>query len=135
MKKIVTGLNAVIAVYFFVLANLFFWGELLVLLGSMSAEKESSGNLLWSFAINIILAPFLIYGTIIFFRKTKTKYIYGLILLGIIWTETQLYRLFYVTQGKLEIVDLENLLFFGIPFGIILLSRCLYQKNINCQNY
>lgn len=128
MKKTVTGLNAVIAVYFFILANIFFWGELLVLLGSMSAEKESSGNPLWSFAINIILAPFLIYGTIIFFRKTKTKYIYGLILLGIIWTEIQLYRLSYVTHGKLEIADLKNLLFFGIPFGIILLSRHLYQK-------
>ena len=127
MKKIIIAINIIIAIYFFVLANLFFWGYFLVLLGVAFGGKGSL-EILWSSVIEMILAPFLIYGSIIFFRKTKRKYLYGLVILGIIWIESFVYRLLFVTHGKLEKTDLSNILFFGIPFIVIVFAQYLDKK-------
>lgn len=125
MKKIIIAINIIIAVYFFVLANLYFWGSILGLFGEVFNKKDVN---LWPFITNIIFAPFLIYGSIMFFRKTKGKYLYGLIILGVIWVEAQAYRLFFVTQGKLEQTDLSNVLFFGIPFIVVLFTKYFDKK-------
>lgn len=125
MKKIITAINIIIAIYFFGLANLFFLGSILGSFGELFSKKDIN---LWPFIINIIFAPFLIYGSIMFFRKTKAKYLYGLIVLGIIWVESQAYRFFFVTQGKLEKTDLSNILFFGIPFFVILFTQYIDKK-------
>ena len=128
MKKIITALNIIIAIYFFGLANFFFWSSVLgVLIKVFGKEELTMGNF-WAFIVGIIFAPFLIYGTIIFFQKTKGKYLYGLIILGIIWIETQVHRLLFITQGKLEKTDLLNILFFGIPFIVILFVKYLDKK-------
>jgi|GEM_PF-1589397 len=96
MKKLVVVLNVIIALYFFALANLYFWGSFLGLFAGVFAKPEILKNP-WTFFVNMLLAPFLIYGTIMFFRKTEKKYAYGLILLLIILLETQIYRFFFVT--------------------------------------
>ncbi|OFW53671.1 MAG: hypothetical protein A2163_08465 [Actinobacteria bacterium RBG_13_35_12] len=128
MKKIITAINIIIAIYLFGLANLFFWGSVLGLFGVLMGGKDIN---LWPLIINVIFAPFIIYGSIMFFRKTKAKYLYGLIILGIIWLEFQAYRLFFVTQGRLDKTDLSNILFFGIPFLIILFAQYLDRRITN----
>lgn len=130
MKKLIVGLNIIVALYFFVLANFFFWSSFLVVFVGALANKPELLTNLWILAFNILLAPFLIYGSIIFFQKTKRKYVYGLILLFITWTEYQTYRFFFVTNKKLESADFSNLLIFGIPFAIICLTKHLNNKRL-----
>lgn len=127
MKKLVITLNVVIALYFFALANFFFWSSFLGFFFGVFAKPELLKNP-WPFLVNILLAPFLIYGTIMFFRKTEKKYAYGLILLLIIWLETQIYRFVFVANQKLELTDLLNFAFFVVPFLIIYLTRRLNKK-------
>ena len=130
MKKSVVVLNVIIALYFFALANLYFWGSFLGLFAGAFAKPELLKNP-WTFAINMLFAPFLIYGTIMFFRKTESKYTYGLILLFLIWAETLVYRFFFVTENRLEMTDLLNLAFFGIPFLIVYLTKFLNTKYVS----
>lgn len=130
MKKIVVLLNVTIALYFFALANFFFWSSFLGLFVAAFTKPELLENS-WMFFVNILLAPFLIYGTIMFFRKTEKKYAYGLILLLIIWLEASVYRFFFVTKNKLEITDFSNLAFFGVPFLIIYLTKYLNTKSVS----
>ncbi|MFA4830701.1 MAG: hypothetical protein WC862_02380 [Patescibacteria group bacterium] len=128
MKKIVAILNVIVALYFFALANLLFWISFLVLSvgiffkSELQLPKESVLN---SMIDMILFAPFLIYGSIMFFRKTESKYSYGLILLFIIWAESQIYRFFFVTGIKLETTDFKNLVFFGVPFLVVYLTKYL----------
>ena len=129
MKKLVTILNVVIALYFFAVANFFFWGSFLALFFGVFAKPELLKNP-WTFFVNMLLAPFLIYGTIIFFRRTESKYKYGLVLLLIIWLETQIYRFLFVTQRKLELTDLSNFAFFVAPFLVIYLAQRLNKKYV-----
>jgi ACR3 family arsenite efflux pump ArsB len=130
MKKLVVVLNVIIALYFFALANLYFWGSFLGLLAGAFAKPELLKNP-WTFFTNMLFAPFLIYGAIMFFRKTDKQYIYGLILLLIILIETQIYRFFFVTENRLEMTDLSNLAFFGIPFLIVYLTKYLNTKYVS----
>ena len=130
MKKLVVFLNVIIALYFFALANLYFWGSLLGFFGLAFAKPELLKNP-WTFIINILLAPFLIYGAIIFFRKTENKYNYGLVLLFLILAETQIYRFFFVTNNKLEMTDLTNLAFFGVPILVVYLTKYLNTKYVS----
>lgn len=130
MKKLVVVLNVIIALYFFALANLYFWGSFLGLFAGAFAKPELLKNP-WTFFVNMLLAPFLIYGTIMFFRKTEKKYTYGLILLLIIFLETQIYRFFFVTGNKLEMTDLSNLAFFGTPFLVVYLTKYLNTKYVS----
>ena len=130
MKKLVIVLNVIIALYFFALANLYFWGSFLGLFAGAFAKPELLKNP-WTFFVNMLLAPFLIYGAIMFFRKTESKYAYGLILLFLIWIETQIYRFFFVTENRLEMTDLSNLAFFGAPFLIVYLTKYLNTKYIS----
>ncbi len=129
MKKFITILNIINAVYFFALANFFFWGSLLGLLFGVVVDPGLVNNP-WAFITNIIFAPLLIYGAILFFRKPESKYTYGLVLLFLIWVENQIYRFFFVTEKTLEMSDLKNLLFFGIPFLVIWLTKYLHTKQI-----
>ena len=130
MKKIISALNIIIAVYFFGLANFLFWVSALGLFTGVLIKSELLKDS-WTFVVNMLLAPFLIYGTIIFFRKTKNKYSYGLILLFLIWAETQIHRFFFITENKLEMTDLLNLAFFGVPFMIIYLTKYLNTKYVS----
>jgi hypothetical protein len=130
MKKLVVVLNVITALYFFALANLYFWGSFLGLFAGAFAKPELLKNP-WTFFVNMLLAPFLIYGAIMFFRKTEKKYTYGLILLLVILLETQIYRFFFVTENKLEITDLSNLAFFGIPFLVVYLTKYLNTKYVS----
>ncbi|TSC54266.1 MAG: hypothetical protein LiPW31_189 [Microgenomates group bacterium LiPW_31] len=130
MRKLVVVLNIIIALYFFALANFLFWVSVLAIFFGAFIKQELLTNPLLLF-INMLFAPFLIYGTITFFRKTESKYNYGLVLLFIIWAGTQINRFFFVTNNKLEMVDLSNLLFFGIPFSIIYLTRYLNRKYVS----
>jgi len=129
MKRLVTALNILLALYFFILANFLFWVSIMALFFGAFVKQELLTNP-WTLLINILLAPFLIYGAITFFRKSESKYKYCLIILFIIWAETQIYRFFFVTDKRLEKVDLSNLLFFGIPFAIIYLTKYLNKKYI-----
>ncbi|MFH1233888.1 MAG: hypothetical protein V1649_04555 [Patescibacteria group bacterium] len=108
MNKIITALNIILAVCFFVLANLFFWLSFLLLPKLIETSYQIT--------INLIFAIFLMGGSIIFFRKTKEKYLYGIVVLSIIWAETS----FFLAQ-KFGKIDLLTILFLGIPFGIPLL--------------
>ena len=67
-------------------------------------------------------------GSIIFFRKTKEKYLYGIIVLSMIWAETS----FFLIQKSENASLLFTVLFLGIPFGIpsalILLAKYLDPK-------
>jgi hypothetical protein len=129
MKKIVIILNVIIALYFFVFANIYFWGSFLALFTGAVANKPEILKNAWMFVINILIAPFLIYGSIIFFRKTERKYTYGLILLSLIWAGTQICRFFFITNHKLEKADLTNSAFFGISILLVYLTKYLNRKS------
>ena len=126
----VVVLNVIIALYFFALANFYFWGSFLGLFAGAFAKPELLKNP-WTFFVNMLLAPFLIYGAIMFFRKTEKKYAYGLILLFVIFLETLIYRFFFITENRLEITDLSNLAFFGIPFLVVYLTKYLNTKYVS----
>lgn len=127
MKRLITVLNIAIASYFFILANIYFWGSILVLLFWIFRQQEPPKNLLNLLTL-LIFAPFLIIASIFFLRKSKDKYILGLVLLSIILVEDQIYRFFLVTRGKLETTDLTNLIFYGIPLVIIYFTKRLDKK-------
>lgn len=110
MKKFITAINIVIAIYFFILANLFFWLTLFLWI------KLIEISLLYQVPINIIFAVLLMGGSIMFFRKTRQKYLYGIIILFIIWIETSLCLI-----QKFGKVDPFIILILGIPFGIPLI--------------
>lgn len=130
MKKLVIALNIIIALYFFALANFLFWVSVLAIFFGAFVKQELLTNP-FLLLINMLVAPFFIYGTIAFFRKPEKKYNYGLILLFILWTETQIYRFFFITNHTLEMVDLSNLFFFGIPFAVIYLTKYLNKKYVS----
>ena len=127
MKKIITVINFIIAIWFLFLALMCF---LAGVAGLIIPNEELSGNR-WILFIDLIFAPFLIYGSILFFTGKKNKYLYGLIILGVIWFQSQIYRLFFITHGRLEGVDFSNILFFGIPFIVILFNKYLDDKSTN----
>jgi cell division protein FtsL len=129
MKKIVAALNIILTVCFFVFANFLFWINLLGLLG-ITINGEVTSEILWHSIVEMIFALFLMYGSIMFFMKTKAKYLYGLIMIGIVLIETIVYRLVYITHGKLEQTDLLNFLFFSIPFIFVLFVQYLDKKYI-----
>lgn len=127
---IVVILNIVIALYFFLLANFLLWASILVIFVGTFAKQELLKNPL-AFIINVLLAPFLIGAAIVFFRKSVNKYKYGLAILVFILLETQIYRFFFVTNNRLEWTDFSNLLFYGIPAGVIYLTKYLDQKYVS----
>lgn len=130
MKKLANFFDIVITLHFFTLANVYFWGSLFALFGMPLIRPGLLINP-WVFAINILLAPFLIYGAILFFQKSENRYSYGLILLSFDLVETQIFRFFFITHQKLEIIDLSNLVFFGIPILIIYLIKYLNTKYVS----
>jgi hypothetical protein len=126
MKTLLFVINIIIAIYLFLMANFLFWGSIIALFAMIAKPSLSLSP--WLIILNMLLAPFFIYGTIIFFRKVSVKYNYGIILLLIVWLETQVSRFFFITHNKLEKTDLSNLLFFGIPFLIIYLTKRISRK-------
>lgn len=110
MKKIITAINIIIAIYFFILANLFFWLTLLFFVKLIEALP------LYQLPLNIIFAMLLMGGSILFFRKTRQKYLYGITVLIIIWIETSLCLI-----QKFGRIDPFFVLVLGIPFGIPLI--------------
>lgn len=128
MKLLVTTLNVLIALYFFILANFFFWGSILAMFMGVFTNQELLKTP-WLLFTNILFAPFFIYGIVMFFRKTKTKYKYGLVLLLVFWLQTQVIRFLFITGNRLENADLSNLLLAAIPAGIIYLSQALDRKS------
>jgi hypothetical protein len=123
--KLVILLNWVIALYFFLLANFYFWGHIFALIVSFS-KPESSRTFFSLF--NIIMSPFLMWGAITFLRKSRNKYNYGLVIIALIFIISEVYRFFFVTNYQLEKADLTNLLFDGIPFLAIYLTKYLDSK-------
>jgi hypothetical protein len=127
----ITILNVIVGVYLFIVANILFWGGILNVFAFLADSSRFPFGP-WefvSFLLNILWAILLVVGTILFFLKGKKKYNYGLVVLGIIWLETLIYRLFHITHFRLEMTDLYNTLFFGIPFVLILLARHWEKKN------
>lgn len=130
MRTVAVVLNIVIALYFFLLANFLFWASVLAIFVGAFAKQELLKNP-YTFIINMLLAPFLIGASIMFFRKSVNKYKYGIAFLVIIILETQVYRFFFVTNNRLEWTDFSNLLFYGIPIGVIFLAKYLDQKYVS----
>lgn len=130
MKTVVLILNIITALYFFLLANFFFWGSILAIFVGVFAKEELLKNP-WLLIVNILFAPFFIYGAVTFFRKTESKYKYGLVVLLIFWLQTQIFRFFFITNNTLEKTDLSNLLFFIVPMGIIYLTQTLNKKYVS----
>ena len=129
MRKIIFTLNSIIALYFFGLANIFFWGGLLGSFAevAVTAQQKSTPNFL-PFLFGLIAGPLLIGGTIMFFRKSMKKYKYGMILLGIILIIIQLYRFFDPAHYTLQMTDLKNFVWFGIPILAIYFIHSLDRK-------
>lgn len=127
MRILVTILNIVISIYFFVLANFYFWGGVLVFFATIFGKLEESKDPFVSLIL-LLFTPFLITACIFFLRKSSTKYVLGLVLLLIMFLEGEIYRFFFVTHGKLESTELSNLAFFGIPFAVIYLTKLLDKK-------
>lgn len=126
MKVLITTLNIIIALYLFLLANFLFWAEIAALFtGSFSSATPTN---LSSFTINLFLAPFLIYGMINFFRGAQNKYTYSLVLLAIAWAGATVPHLILAPDHSLAGADLNNLLFFGIPFLVIYGVKYLSTK-------
>jgi|SRR3989344_743708 len=61
-------------------------------------------------------------------RKETHRYKYCLLALGLVFVVATLDRLFFITHFRLEQVDLQNLLLFGIPFSVTLLSSKLVEN-------
>ena len=119
MKRIITVVNIIVAIYFFVLANLFFWLSFFLFPNLIETPYQ--------LPVNIIFAMFLMGGAVIFFTKTREKYLYGIIILSIIWLEIS----FFITQkfGELNISTILFLgIFFGIPLIVLFLNRYLEEK-------
>jgi hypothetical protein len=51
-------------------------------------------------------------------------------MLFLIWFVTQVDRFFMITNNHLEMADFTNLLFFGIPFLILLISKYIDKDRI-----
>lgn len=127
MKIVVIIFNTIIALYFFLLANFFFWTSVLALFVSAFARQEPLRNP-WLLFVNMLFAPFFIYGAVTFFRKTESKYRYGLVVLLIFWIQMQIFRFFFITNKTLENTDFSNFLFFAVSMGVILLTQKLSNK-------
>lgn len=130
MRNIAKVLDILIALYFFIIANIFFWGSFLGLFIAIFAKPELAKNP-FPFFLNLILGPFLMLGAVLFFRKNHSKYVYGLCLLGFMLFQAQIYRFFFITNKTLQSADFTNLLFFGIPMLIIFLTKILSKKYKN----
>ncbi len=88
MRPAVTALNMMTAIYFFLLANVFFWGSILLALAPEALQEEAvPGNML---LVDGFAAFFLIYGTAVFMRANTRRYKYGLTMIPLIWVARQL---------------------------------------------
>ncbi len=121
-KIISTTLNIITSLYFFLVANFYFWGGIFLLV-YRSAQTEHSIPKFVHILVQMALAPFLVYGAILFFRKDNLKFKFGTIMLILLFLEVQFYRLFFVTNFSFETADLTNFLLFGIPIFVVLISR------------
>jgi len=119
MKKLVTFLNILLGIYFFGIANFLFWFSILTL---FMLDKS------WTLITNMLFAPFFIYGSINFFRKSENKYKYNLILLLIFWLHTQVFRFFFIANKTLEKADLSNFLIFVFSFVLVYLTKSLSKR-------
>jgi len=127
MKKLIIVLNVISAIYFFAWANIFFWFSLIGFFLSMSSVQTKT-QFSWLMPIDFLLAPFLIYGAIMFFRKTSNKYNYGLAVLIIISVTYLFYPSIANKHFNLTIIDFQNSLFFIIPMAFIYFTKWLDKK-------
>jgi hypothetical protein len=68
------------------------------------------------------MGPLYLLACVVFFKRSKKRYIIGLSFLLLDWLESTFGRLLFVTNFRLEKTDFTNLLFFGIPFIVLLIS-------------
>ena len=134
MRIIRNILNILLGVHLFGVANLIFWISLLGLVAAPHTSISGTLQNYWIPLTNILFAPFFIYSSINFFRKTEKKYKYALVLLLIYWAHMQLFRFFFIADNKLEKADFSNLLLFIGPFVVVYLTKLInegVQKSSN----
>jgi hypothetical protein len=118
-------LNVFYGLYFFLTGILYLLMSLLGFLTVFLVKSTGAGYLI---LLDLLMSPFLMAVGVLFFMRKKKRYNLGLSILFLIWFITQLYRFFVITHYQLENTDLTNLLFFGIPFVIILVSKYLDKQ-------
>ena len=128
MKWLRTLLNILLGIYFFGIANFIFWLSVLGLFIVPHTSIPGTIENLWLPLTNVLFAPFFVYSSINFFRKTEKKYKYTLVLLLIYWIHMQLFRFFFITSNSLEKADFSNLLLFMGPFVIVYLTKLINDR-------
>lgn len=126
MRVILRITSIIYGLYFFLLANFFFWTSVLAFLVFIGQRTNFPGIFI---IVNLILGPIYVYISILFFMNNKKKYKWALIFLVIHLVITELSRSYM--NFKLEYTDFKNLLFFGIPFLIVLITRIIENKSFS----
>jgi len=115
-------LDKLLEIYFWGMGIFFEFGALVSLFVSLSQKVDG----VFITAIKTLIFGLLfLYSGLSLVKKQKHRYIYCLLSLILVFILTTLDRLFFITSFRLEQVDLQNLLLFGIPFIVTLISSKL----------
>ena len=135
MKIFITFSNVIIAIYFFLLANFYFWFSAFAMfvIAFRSQMFQNPLTYFYDMLFQFFLAFFIIYGSVMFFRKTEKKYSYGLVVLFLALIEKLIFFSFLFTKGDLKMASLQYMVMLGVPFFYIFLLKRLSQKIANNQ--
>lgn len=130
MRKLESLFRVILTIYFFLLANMLFWGPVIALFGTLFiSPNKLDDQFSVSAATDMVISFFVMYEFVLFFRNTKEKYSFGIPLLVFILLETEIFRFFFVIHGfHPEKADLTNILFFGIPLALLIVLKRSFQS-------
>jgi len=119
LKKI---LDKLLEIYFLGMGVFFVFGSVVSFFVFLSQKVEVG---LITPVKTLVFGLLFLYSGVSLMRKKAHGYQYCLLALAIVFLVSTLHRLFFVTSFRLERVDFNNLLLFGIPFLVTLLSNKL----------
>jgi len=93
--------------------------SLFFLFGFAVVIDSGSKNLYLTFSLSIFGILFLLSGVKLL-KNSQKAYLFSITTLTLEFIITAAYRFFLVTNHKLQIIDLNNLLLFGIPLILII---------------
>ena len=127
MQTIFKIANIIYSTYFFLFANFYFWMSV----GGLLAKKNlSSINIL---QVDLVLGLISFPISVLFFKRTSNRFIFGLAYIFSSWLINQAYRLVFIINFRISSEELGNLFFFGVPFIVLLTGFYLEKKLIKTE--
>ena len=123
--KLKTILDKLLVVYLVGMAMFFVFGSVVSLIVFFLQSVEVG---LITSVKTFLFGLIFLYSGINLIQKNELRYKYCLMTLIIVFVISTLHRLFFITNFKLERIDLNNFLLFGIPGLIIILTNKMEVK-------